>query len=189
MHIKIVLYSNQRFFCNIDDNSIPISTQLIEYMKSEDIDVEDIAYFESDGIRHKQFSDIDSWYLHLGNLIKHNLCQSKIILEGEDFAVTPTEAKTALTQFYASYPKNRLWQLAVDGQLYAKITGNSREQITKRIDNKGWVDYENREPGSLAAFFSCLNLALADIDDNELNRVLPHIQPKLAMRWLSDFKC
>ncbi|CEG56082.1 Fic family protein [Legionella fallonii] len=169
MKVKIVLYSSQRFFCDITDNSIPISSQLKEYMTGEEIDLEDIAYFECDGIRHNNFSDIDSWYSHLDNLIKHNLRQCKMIIEGEDLPIIPTDAHTALARFYASYPKNRLWQLAVDGQLYAKITGNSREQITKRIDNKGWVDYENREHGSLKAFFSCLNVALENIDDTELS--------------------
>lgn len=84
------------------------------------------------------------------------------LMKNEDIDIQPKSPAEALLAFKEHYPKNRLWQLAVDGELYAKIPSAIYKE-------KGWINYENREPGSLRSFFSGLNIALDKMDDKQIS--------------------
>ena len=78
-----------------------------------------------------------------------------------------TDAKTALKQFHLRYPLNEQWRLLVDGIEYANFTSKTDENtIALEHDPAGWRQYENREPGSLAAFFSAWQYCLNEIDSH-----------------------
>ncbi|WP_115711750.1 ankyrin repeat domain-containing protein [Legionella sainthelensi] len=87
----------------------------------------------------------------------------------------------ALSHFKKNYPRDRLWQLVVDGALYSPWecayqarhdAGYSSELKDKKRPERGWILYELREPGSLAAFFRGLKKAMQDIDDKTISEQL-----------------
>lgn len=168
--IKLILSSKQRFEINIDNESmLPPAEQIRKFMAEEEIDPDDMFALEYESARSYNLDDFDDWYKKKEALANHNLRQLKELMDDEAFEIIPTNALDALKTFYSQYPRNRVWQLAVDGQLYTQITGNSKEQIIKRTDNKGWFDYENREVGSLKAFFWGVNTGLEHIEEQELS--------------------
>lgn len=92
-----------------------------------------------------------------------------------------SNSQEALSHFKKNYPRDRLWQLAVDGALYSPWecayqarhdAGYSSELKDKKKPERGWILYELREPGSLAAFFRGLKRAMQDIDDKTISEQL-----------------
>lgn len=87
----------------------------------------------------------------------------------------------ALSHFKKNYPRDRLWQLAVDGALYSPWecayqarhdAGYDSKLKDKKRPERGWRLYELREPGSLAAFFRGLKRAMQDIEDKTISEQL-----------------
>jgi hypothetical protein len=170
MKIKLILLSKQRFEINIDNQSmLSPAEQVKNFMVEKDINYEDLDALEYENARINNLDYFDDWCKKMEDLTNHNMRQCKELMEDEPFDIRPTNAQQALSEFYSNYPRNRIWQLAVDGQLYTQITGNSKEQIIKKTDNKGWFHYENRERGSLKAFFWGINISLEHIEEKKIS--------------------
>ncbi|MGQ3889528.1 hypothetical protein ACQUW5_10910 [Legionella sp. CNM-1927-20] len=85
---------------------------------------------------------------------KTRLAQS----DEEKIVIRSSSPKDALSEFKTRYPKEQIWQLGVDGIMATK--------------EGGWRCYENREPGSLKAFFNGLKHIEEKFDDRKISKKL-----------------
>ncbi|MDX1837955.1 hypothetical protein DIZ81_09955 [Legionella taurinensis] len=162
--MKVVLYfesSNRKIPLDIKSESTP-TEQVKHALEKNEIPLSDLKQIRFEKHALNNLEDLDSWYQQMEELAVYNQTRNKRLLPHEQFNVRPTSAEEALAEFKRNYPRNRLWQLAVDGQLYSSITGNS---ATKAEPDHGWVEYCQREDNSLNAFFTGLNLSLENLEN------------------------
>ena len=93
--------------------------------------------------------------------VMHDSLKNKVNLSGGTIDIPQSTADQALLQFKSHYPRNRVWQLAVDGKFYARGDGHV-------MNESGWINYETREPGCLQAIFAGLNKALENIENKKM---------------------
>lgn len=146
------------------------SEQINEFLRSKNCSFDDLKEISFEYYTLDDFTQLDDWYFKLEELVAYNQSRQKALMPDEPFEITPVSAAESLKTFRENYPKNRLWQLAVDGNLYAKTVGAIAGEL--RGGENGWVDYAGREPNSLNAFFSALDVALDNIDDKSISHDL-----------------
>ncbi|WP_203456504.1 Fic family protein [Legionella sp. MW5194] len=162
--MKLVLHfksSKRKIPLEISPESTP-TEQVKQVLEKNAIPLSDLKQIRFEKHALNNLEDLDSWYQQMEELAVFNQTRNKRLLPHEQFNVRPTSAEEALAEFKRNYPKNRLWQLAVDGQLYSSITGHS---ATKAEPDHGWVEYCQREDNSLNAFFTGLNVALENLEN------------------------
>ncbi|KTC94471.1 Fic family protein [Legionella erythra] len=167
--MKIRLYfgtSNKDI--DINQKSSP-SEQVKKALEENNIHPSDLKQIRFENHVLEDIDALDSWYRHMEELAAYNQTRNKRLLPHENVNITPTSRHEVLENFKKNYPKNRLWQLAVDGQLYSSMTGHS---LVKADPEPGWVRYCERETNSLDAFFATLNVSLDNIEDLTLSEEL-----------------
>ncbi|CEG57280.1 Fic family protein [Legionella fallonii] len=169
MKLTLMMKSGEKIQVDIKVSSVSPSIAIMSELSKKNKEQDDLEFIQYENLRIDDLSHVDDWYSKLEALSKHNMRKYKTVMTDEVVDIQPTDPHKALDTFKRLYPRNRVWQLAVDGQYYTRVTGNSNEQSRR---DKGWLQYERTEPGSLKAFFRGLNQALKNIDDKEISHEL-----------------
>ena len=171
MKLNLILNSGSPNIQSIDIKKQPTpSEQINEFLRSKNRSIEDLKEVTFEYYSLEDFHQLDDWYYKLEHLVSYNQRYQKALMPYESFEITPVSTSEALQTFKDRYPKNRLWQLAVDGNLYAKTVGAIGGE--RMGGENGWVNYAKRESNSLQAFFSALDIALNNIEDKFISHEL-----------------
>lgn len=171
MKLNLVLKSGSPSKLIIDIKQQPKpSEQINEFLRAKSHSFDDLKEIAFEYYTIDDFNQLDDWYYKLEHLVTYNQRRQKALMPDESFAINPVSTSEALKMFRDNYPKNRLWQLAVDGNLYAKTVGAIAGE--RNGGENGWVNYAIREPKSLEAFFPALEVALDNIEDKFISHDL-----------------